>query len=162
MGRINYGRVLLGGLLAGVVVNVSEFILNGLVLADAYSTMAMEYNLTQASWAMIGYILTAFAIGLVVVWLYAAIRPRFGPGPKTAAIAGVALWVPVYFVQSVWLSAMGLTLTAGAMVTTLTWGLVELVLAGVAGAWLYQEGDAAAAGASARPTTEPQAGPPTI
>lgn len=161
MGRINYGRVLLGGLLAGVVVNVSEFILNGLVLADAYSTMAMEYNLTEASWAMIGYILTAFAIGLVVVWLYAAIRPRFGPGPKTAAIAGIALWVPVYFVQSVWLSAMGLTLAAGALVTTLIWGLVELVLAGVAGAWLYQEGDTAA-GAPARPSAEPPPGPPTI
>jgi hypothetical protein len=27
------------------------------------------------------------------VWIYAAIRPRFGPGPKTAAYAGIVSWV---------------------------------------------------------------------
>jgi hypothetical protein len=27
-----------------------------------------------------------------IMWLYAAIRPRYGPGPKTAAVAGFALW----------------------------------------------------------------------
>jgi len=29
---------------------------------------------------------------VLLVWLYAAIRPRFGPGPATAAKAGVAAW----------------------------------------------------------------------
>ena len=28
----------------------------------------------------------------VTVWLYAAIRPRFGPGPKTAICAGLIVW----------------------------------------------------------------------
>ena len=32
MGRINWGRVFLGGLLAGVVVNVSESLLNAVVV----------------------------------------------------------------------------------------------------------------------------------
>ncbi len=27
------------------------------------------------------------------IWIYAAIRPRFGPGPKTAAYAGIVSWV---------------------------------------------------------------------
>jgi hypothetical protein len=27
------------------------------------------------------------------VWIYAAIRPRFGPGARTAAYAGIASWV---------------------------------------------------------------------
>ena len=31
MGRINMGRVIVGGLLAGLIINVSEFVLNGVV-----------------------------------------------------------------------------------------------------------------------------------
>lgn len=34
MGKINIGRVLLGGLLAGLVVNIFEFVTNGVVLAS--------------------------------------------------------------------------------------------------------------------------------
>ena len=34
MTNINVGRVLLGGLVAGVVLNIGEFILNGLLLAE--------------------------------------------------------------------------------------------------------------------------------
>ncbi len=37
MGKINWGRVFLGGLLAGVVVNVFEFVTNGLVLASNWA-----------------------------------------------------------------------------------------------------------------------------
>lgn len=33
MGGINWGRVILGGLLAGILINVFEFILNGIILA---------------------------------------------------------------------------------------------------------------------------------
>ena len=33
MNRINMGRVLIGGLLAGLIINIGEFILNGILLA---------------------------------------------------------------------------------------------------------------------------------
>ena len=36
------------------------------------------------------------------MWLYAAIRPRYGPGPKTAALAGLALWVNSVMVHVIW------------------------------------------------------------
>lgn len=161
MGRINYGRVVIGGLLAGVVINVAEFILNGLLLRDAYEATMGSYGLTEATWAMIGYIAAAFAIGLVLVWLYAAIRPRFGPGPKTAAMAGVALWFVAYVVPTVWFGAMGLALGTGATVLTLIWGLIELPLAGVAGGWLYQEEEPEAE-AAATQSTGPATPPPTM
>jgi hypothetical protein len=35
MKKINMGRVLLGGLIAGVVLNIGEFLLNGVVLAKS-------------------------------------------------------------------------------------------------------------------------------
>src|SRR5712691_5631989 len=33
MGKINWNRVILGGLVAGVIINIFEFVLNGLILA---------------------------------------------------------------------------------------------------------------------------------
>ncbi len=39
MGKINWGRVLLGGLLAGIVVNVFEYVTNGVVLASDWNAV---------------------------------------------------------------------------------------------------------------------------
>ena len=33
-----------------------------------------------------------FLIGIFIIWLYAAIRPRYGAGPETAIITGLAVW----------------------------------------------------------------------
>ncbi|MDQ6700121.1 MAG: hypothetical protein M3Z36_08035, partial [Acidobacteriota bacterium] len=38
-----------------------------------------------------GLVVIGFGVGIAGVWLYAAIRPRFGPGLKTALIAAVAV-----------------------------------------------------------------------
>ncbi|MGH9579875.1 MAG: hypothetical protein ACRD2R_02680, partial [Terriglobales bacterium] len=38
-------------------------------------------------------VLVNLGMGIWAMWLYAAIRPRYGPGPKTAAIAGFGWWV---------------------------------------------------------------------
>lgn len=44
MGRINFGRVVLGGLLAGVLINLSEFILNGIVYAEEMNAAMATLN----------------------------------------------------------------------------------------------------------------------
>lgn len=145
MSGINYARVLLGGLLAGLVINISEFVLNGVILMDEYTAAMETYNLTEASWAMVGYIVSAFILGFVVAWLYAAIRPRLGMGWKTGATAGVVLWLGAIVVPSIWFNAMGMSYGAGLMVLSIVWGMVELALAGVAAGWVYREGADAAA-----------------
>lgn len=38
-------------------------------------------------------VIVNIAMGMWAMWLYAAIRPRYGPGPKTATVAGFAWWV---------------------------------------------------------------------
>jgi hypothetical protein len=171
MGRMNTGRILLGGLLAGVIINVSEFLLWGLVMADEMAANMEMYGLTEAGWAMWGYILAAFVLGIMIIWFYAAMRPRFGPGPRTAVIAGAAVWVVSGLIPYVWMAAMGLGYSAGLTVLALAWGLVEYILAGAAGGWLYQEDQVAAAEPAAAapppppppPTSEgpPSEGPPS-
>lgn len=145
MGKINLGRVALGGLLAGVVLNVLEFVLNEPILGDQWAA-AMESLgrvAPEGAGAMIGYIIWNFLMGIALVWFYAAVRPRFRPGPKTAVFTGLAVWFVVWFL------GFGGTLLAGMfptnlVVITLIWELFEVPIATVAGAWLYQEGGAPA------------------
>jgi len=148
MGKINLGRVVLGGLLAGVVLTVLEFVLNEPILGDQW-TAAMESlsrTAPESAGAMIGYVIWNFLLGIALVWFYAAVRPRFGPGPKTAVLTGVAVWFVL------WLLGFGGTVIAGMfptnlVVITLIWEFFEVPIATVAGAWLYQEGEAPAAAA---------------
>jgi hypothetical protein len=139
MGGINTGRVILGGLLAGLVFNIGETILNAVVLADSMATLAEAHNLTQPGPAAISvFVVLGFILGIVMVWLYAAVRPRLGPGPKTAAMIGVVVWFFAYMISTVGMVVMGMA-SANMAVLILVWGLVELVLAALAGGWAYKE-----------------------
>lgn len=140
---MNTTRIALGGLLAGVLVNVSEGILNAGILMDDYQGLMERYGMTEASWAMVGYVAGGFVFGFAVAWLYAAIRPRFGPGWRTAVMAGFVLWLVGYVVPTIWFTAVGLDVGAGATTLALAWGLVEMALAGMVAGWLYREGEAA-------------------
>jgi hypothetical protein len=140
MGRINMARVVLGGLLAGLIINVGEFLLNGVLLGDQVNATLQRLNLPPIAGSTITvFVVNAFLLGIAAVWLYAAIRPRYGAGPKTALCAGAAVWFLSYVYPGIGMTAMGMFPT-NLMVLGTIWGLVELLVATVAGAWLYQEG----------------------
>jgi hypothetical protein len=139
MGGINTARVIIGGIVAGLVIDVSESILNTVVLGAAADAAMRQMNLPPVGMQAVGiFLLLGLALGIGLVWLYAAIRPRYGAGPKTALCAGAAVWFFAYLYPSVSLVAMGM-FPAGMMTTALIWGLVEVLAAAVAGAALYKE-----------------------
>jgi hypothetical protein len=139
MTGINMGRVVLGGLLAGLVINVSEFVLNAVVLADDMEAALARMNLAPVGGSAVGvFMVLAFALGIAMVWLYAAIRPRYGAGVRTALCAGATVWFFSYLYPSIGYAVMGM-FSAGSIGLAVIWGLVELLVAAVAGAWLYQE-----------------------
>ena len=137
--RINVGRVIIGGLVAGLVINVSEFILNTWLLGAEMNAAMVRLNLPPIGGpGMAVFTVMGFAVGIATLWLYAAIRPRFSPGPTTALVAGGLVWFFAYFYGSIGMAVMGLfpmRLIAVGMI----WGLGELLLAALAGAALYQE-----------------------
>ena len=139
VGHINMTRVVLGGLLAGLVINISEFVLNAIVLEADLNAALARMNVPPVSTNAIAvFLLMGFVLGIACVWIYAAIRPRFEPGASTAAVAGVLVWFLAYFYASIGFAVMGLF--PWRMVTiAVIWGLFELVIATVAGAWVYQE-----------------------
>ncbi len=130
-----------GGLLAGLIINIGEFILNEPILADDFAEVMASMNKEPpGSGAIMVFVMMSFALGIFAVWLYAAIRPRFGPGAKTAACAGLIVWGLAWLFPNIGFMAMDFFPMKLTLIVTV-WGLVEVTLATVAGAWLYKESD---------------------
>ena len=139
MGKINFGRVLLGGLLAGLILNIGEYVLNDKVLATQMAEMFRRCGFPKpgTNFIVIAVVIT-FVLGIVLVAGYAAIRPRFGAGPKTAIIAGLFAWFGVVVYNNVIVVGLGMEPT-NVFALVLVWELVEYLLAAMVGAWLYRE-----------------------
>jgi hypothetical protein len=142
MGKINWGRVFLGGLLAGLIINVGEFLFHAVIFKEQVAEMVRSVGkdpaTVMAGNAIVIWNLLGFLAGIAVIWLYAAIRPRFGAGAKTAAIAAVGFWFIYRLLGAIAEMNMGMS-TQSMILTGLVWGLVEMIIATVAGAWVYKE-----------------------
>jgi len=139
MNAINSARVLGGGLVAGLVYNAGEAILNMALVAAANDDMVKRFGLPPVGPALLvksGVLM--FAMGILSVFLYAAIRPRFGAGPRTALLAGAMVWALSFLNLSLWFNWLGLFPT-GPTLVAITWELVEAIAATLTGAWLYRE-----------------------
>jgi hypothetical protein len=84
------------------------------------------------------YIILFFALGVFTVWIYAAIRPRFGAGPMTAVCAGLIVWFLVSLFVSAYMFPMRLFPSRLLLYGTV-WEFFEFPIAAVAGAWIYRE-----------------------
>jgi hypothetical protein len=140
MNRINLGRVVLGGIVAGIVINIFEGVLNGVVLASQWATVmtGLGKSGTMSIKQIVAFNVWGFVTGVLMVWLYASMRPRLGAGPKTAICAGLMIWATTYVLGSAAPVFLHL-FPVGLMATGLAVGLVETVVAGLAGAYFYKE-----------------------
>jgi len=145
MKHTNRLRVVLGGLLAGVVINLVEYITNGMVLRDSWAqTMqALGKPAEISASAIVTFNIWGFLLGIAAVWIYAAIRPRYGAGPATAVRAGLAAWALAVFLSNLSTYALGL-FPVWLLVVTAVVALIEVVVATLAGAWVYSEKEAKA------------------
>lgn len=137
---MNYGRVILGGLVAGLVFNIGEFVLNAVILHKAMVEWAKAHNLPEDPGPpfLVAAIGLTFVLGIVTVWLYALIRPRLGPGPKTAIIAALVMWFGVYIYCGI-IYGMLLVQPMNLVAIAAGYGLVEYIVGAIAGAWVYKE-----------------------
>ena len=140
--KMNLPRILAGGLLAGLVMNVGEGVLHAVILANESQLLYenLHVPLPEAASNISFLVAATFLLGISAVWVYAAIRPRFGAGPRTAVIAGLLVWGLAHVWSGFYLSNG----YAGIMPANLAWlpvlwGLFEAPLATLAGAALYKE-----------------------
>jgi len=141
MSSINTGRVIGAGLVAGLVFNVvdmgSQFLLQD-EMSAMIDRLRLDPALKEMTVAAIApWIAVDFVIGILIVLNYAAMRPRFGPGPRTALLAGFMLFAAVTTViygfeaMGVFTESMFLKTSGSAAVCT--------ALASLAGGWFYKE-----------------------
>jgi hypothetical protein len=139
MGKINVQRVVVGGLLAGLVLNVVDFLLYGVILADDLNAAMQALGKPPMPASTIAvFVVLDFLYGIALVWGYAAIRPRFGAGPRTAVFAGLYMWVLIALLHAVGEAPMGLMPKNFFVIGTLV-ALVLFPVAAVTGAKVYTE-----------------------
>ena len=139
---INTGKVVVGGLLAGLVLNVFDMVTQFTIFADDMKAMVARLHLDPAvmqpsAAQIIPWVSVDFLMGILIVWNYAAMRPRFGPGPGTAVKAGLVLYLAVTAVlfgfTTIGVFTMDMFLKQSAV-----W-VVAVIVASAAGGWAYKE-----------------------
>ena len=142
MAGINYLRVVLGGIVAGIVANVCDTLSGMFLMAEDMQRTVQRLGLDQSMLAStsvgVTWMVVDFVYALTIVWTYAAIRPRFGPGPTTAVLAGL---VPYLAATSITFgfASMGI-FTPDVFWKNAVVSFVVAMLAALAGGAVYKEG----------------------
>lgn len=140
MGRINVGRLLLAGIVAGIVSDALGYLVDGILLEPRWTDGMLalghsEFSPTQWIW----FNLLGILGGIVLIWIYAAIRPRFGAGVGTALMAGLAVWVVGSLIPNLSFMWFGGLFSKHLTAFTTAGALGEILIGAVAGAALYKE-----------------------
>jgi hypothetical protein len=142
MKRINYGRVLLGGILAGVLLFMADGFIHEKLLHEhwmaAMKAAGRSVEAEEHGSDMLYFAAFELLRGVAIAWIYAVMRAQCGPGPKTAICATLAVWAimfPIFFLQEVPLGFYSTTLLT-------LWSLYEIVpsvIAGLVAGALYKD-----------------------
>jgi hypothetical protein len=141
MGRINVGRVIICGIIAGVVYFLGDGVVHGVMLKDRWAAIMSAAGKTGGD---VGsqhpgyFILYDLLKGLIALWIYAAIRPSSGPGPVTALKAAVLVWLLVIPVPIIGLLPMQFFDAKFALMWSI-YGLVPIIVGTLVGAWMYRD-----------------------
>lgn len=86
--KINYNRVIIGGLAAGIVIILVGFAVHGLVLHDHYMYFSEMGSVLKEPRMMWLHMVIALFSGIPLALLYVIGRKFGGPGPMTAIKIG--------------------------------------------------------------------------
>ena len=141
MYKVNWTRVIVGGLVASIILFLPDGVLHEHLVATDWK--AVFANLGIAEPHHNGPDIAYFAIfelgrGMLSIYLYALMRSCCGAGPKTAVFAGIVAWIafsvtgPAQFIPLGFYSH-ALWVKVGAF------QLITSIIAALAGAALYRE-----------------------
>lgn len=141
MARINWGRVAAGGAMAAIICFLTDGFLHEQILGADWKAIYDNLRTSPPDHGSAG--LAYFAIfdagrGLLSIFLYAMMRSPFGPGPRTAAMAGVAAWIAFSIAGPAQFIPLGFYSNA-LWVKVAAFQLVTSILGAIAGAALYRD-----------------------
>lgn len=103
MNTIKWSRVFGCGLLAGIVWIILGSVVTALLGRDFAALPNNHLGKPTPGFIILNAVLDLLE-GISILWLYAAIRPRYGAGAKTAVIAAFAWWFIVTLGDATWCS----------------------------------------------------------
>jgi hypothetical protein len=138
---MNYKRIVLGGLAGGALMIVLDMVASGALglgkqWEEAVAALGKPMHVSGGLMAM--FFINYFLRGVMLVWIYAAIRPRFGAGPATAIRAAFVFWIAM----AVFPDIVNISFDLFPARTVVTMGIValaEMIAGTMLGGWLYQE-----------------------
>lgn len=131
-------RILLAGLVAGLVLDVLDSVTNALLFGTSWAAAYKALGLPGENVGVPIFWMTfdLFA-GFFIAWLYAAMRPRFGPGPRTAIYAALVEWTLVHL--TLYSHIVDGIFPARLLLGTSVCELVSALVAGLVAGKLYKE-----------------------
>lgn len=143
MTRLNLPRIFGLGLMIGLLLNVLGALGNGLVLRQAWSeAIPIRPEKAMTGWPSVLVSLASdFVFGPVLVWLYAAMLPRFGAGFATAMRAALVIWIVGVAMPYLGIVRIG-WLPVGVVAGTCAVAFVSFLPAAWLTVWLYREASA--------------------
>jgi len=146
MPRTNWVRLIIGILVAAIIMFFSDgFFHERVVVADwtaVYTALGISppaHNVAN----LLYFVIFELGRAIVAMTLYVLMRPCCGPGPKSAALAGIVMWIafsvtgPAQFIPLGFYSHT-LWIKVGAF------QLVTSIIAAIVGAALYKDPQTAA------------------
>ena len=92
---MNWPRILLSGIAGGVALNIADFILHGMIMADTYKRYDSVFSQEPAN--PLHFALIAVCIGIASAILFAKTRSSWGAGATGGATFGFFLGLVGFF-----------------------------------------------------------------
>ena len=156
MTNINFARLFVGGLIASVLLFVSDGFLHEQVFKQYWEYVYQGVGAKQPdpshSWALLYFFIFELGRGFLAILLYVLMRPFYGVGPKTAVLSAMVAWLafsvtaPAEFIPLGFYGRRLWVMVAAAQ-------LVTSIIANLIAAWIYRDPATTATPAESTPAT---------
>lgn len=141
MKKINWLRFVIGGVIAAVIFFLSDGLMHEQVLSSDWRDVYLNISAIEPEHhgsSMLYFTIFELGRGMLAMFLYVLMRAFWGAGPRTAILAGVAVWIAFsvtgpaqfiplgFFTVQLWLKVAGFQ-------------LITSIFGSLAGAALYKD-----------------------
>jgi hypothetical protein len=141
MNKINWVRVIVGGLVAAVILFLTDGFLHERIVGADWQAIYAGLGVAEPkhnAFALVYFAIFELGRGLLSIYLYALMRVCCGPGPKTAIFAGVVAWIAYSLTGPAQFIPLGFYSHALWMKVGV-FQLITSIVAAIAGAFLYRD-----------------------
>jgi MFS family permease len=135
--KINSKKVLIGGFIAGMIINIIDTPNGALISGPAIIEFLKAHAIEPNPLVPVYFLPLHIVYGWMLVWIYAALIPMFGKSRKNAIISTLLIMIPTrlfslgFVVMGLLPFRLFLTLSASVIIGFFAGGLV--------GAWYYNK-----------------------